>query len=123
MRHRRQEAYSVAGCDEETEGLVYCLGGEGIYTEAIEHAGFLRLTEIDRDYEGNVRFPEYRHTIAGRITSGAEPRWREHTRRNINCQDEKNDERVDVSFVDYVRPQWGGQVLPWDRELADSAVL
>jgi dihydrofolate reductase len=35
----------------------FCIGGGELYAEAIPHADRLHLTEIDRDFEGDTRFP------------------------------------------------------------------
>ena len=108
-------AEEVEGEEAKENGLVYVLGGEAIYGEAISRAGFMRLTEIHRDYEGEVHFPEYRQQIEGH--------WVQCARRDMRCIDKKSGEEVDLSFVDYARPQWWLQVaqgdplkLPWSSD-------
>ena len=104
--------------EQEAKGLVYVLGGEAIYGEAILHADFMRLTEIHRDYDGEVHFPEYRPI-------GED--WVQCARHDMRCVDKKSGEEVDLSFVDYARPEWWLQVaqadpakLPW---AADGSAL
>ena len=42
------------------QGLrAFVIGGAELYALALPHADELLLTEIDRDYEGNARFPEW----------------------------------------------------------------
>ena len=36
---------------------VYCIGGAELYAQALPRADVLELTEIDRDYAGDARFP------------------------------------------------------------------
>jgi dihydrofolate reductase len=40
-------------------GPVFCIGGGQLYAEALPLASVMYLTEIDRDYEGDVRFPPF----------------------------------------------------------------
>ena len=37
----------------------FCIGGGVLYAEAIPLASVMYLTEIDRDFEGDVRFPAF----------------------------------------------------------------
>ena len=37
----------------------FCIGGGELYTEALPLATLMYLTEIDRDFEGDVRFPAF----------------------------------------------------------------
>lgn len=53
--HSLDEAIrSVTGDDE-----AFIIGGAQIYAEALPIADRLYITRIDRDYEGDTRFPEY----------------------------------------------------------------
>ncbi|MFO1303744.1 MAG: dihydrofolate reductase [Burkholderiales bacterium] len=38
---------------------VFCIGGGELYAEALPLASAMHLTEIDRDFEGDVRFPAF----------------------------------------------------------------
>lgn len=38
---------------------VFVIGGEALYREALPRADFLYLTEIEREYEGDARFPDF----------------------------------------------------------------
>jgi dihydrofolate reductase len=65
---------------EQRAGEVYICGGESIYREALalDRPIRLHLTLIDRAYEGNTRFPEWRHLawreVAREIGQTTEPR-------------------------------------------------
>jgi dihydrofolate reductase len=37
----------------------FVIGGESLYREALPRAALLYLTEIDRDFEGDARFPDF----------------------------------------------------------------
>jgi len=41
-------------------GPAFCIGGGELYAEALPHARELRLTEIERNFEGDALFPELR---------------------------------------------------------------
>lgn len=41
----------------DAEARVFVIGGGELYREAIAHADELVLTEIDRDFDGDTRFP------------------------------------------------------------------
>jgi dihydrofolate reductase len=41
------------------ESLAFVIGGEQLFVESLPIAAGLVLTEIHRDYEGDVRFPQY----------------------------------------------------------------
>lgn len=41
------------------EPVAFVIGGAEIYAAALQFADGLALTEIDRDYEGDTRFPEW----------------------------------------------------------------
>jgi dihydrofolate reductase len=51
------------------EGVVFVIGGEQLFAESLPAAAGLVLTEIHRDYEGDVSFPKYDRS-----------RWRESQR-------------------------------------------
>jgi dihydrofolate reductase len=58
------------------EQTVFVIGGAGIFAESLPLASGLVLTEIERDYEGDVRFPDWdrsqwRETQRERHTSAA----------------------------------------------------
>lgn len=38
---------------------VFCIGGGELYARALPLANLMHLTEIDRDFEGDVRFPAF----------------------------------------------------------------
>jgi dihydrofolate reductase len=40
---------------------VFVIGGEALYRAALPLAGLLYLTEIQRDFDGDTRFPDYVH--------------------------------------------------------------
>ena len=39
----------------------FCIGGGVLYRAALDHADTLYLTELDRDFEGDVTFPDFDH--------------------------------------------------------------
>jgi dihydrofolate reductase len=47
----------------EHEDLVFIIGGRALYEEALPKADQLYVTLIHKKHEGDVRFPEYRHTL------------------------------------------------------------
>jgi dihydrofolate reductase len=57
-------ALVVAGLDEALAVVAlpwpaFCIGGAALYREALACARTMHLTEIDRDYDGDVRFPDF----------------------------------------------------------------
>jgi len=48
---------------------VFVIGGESLYREALPRAQLLYITELDRDYEGDARFPAFAREL-----------WRETSR-------------------------------------------
>jgi dihydrofolate reductase len=40
-------------------GPAFCIGGGQLYADALPLASLMYLTEIDRDFEGDVRFPPF----------------------------------------------------------------
>jgi dihydrofolate reductase len=48
---------------------VFVIGGEALYRDALPRANVLYLTEIERDFSGDARFPSFDHA-----------HWRERTR-------------------------------------------
>jgi len=41
----------------------FVIGGESLYREALPRAALLYLTEIDRDFEGDARFPDFDRSL------------------------------------------------------------
>jgi dihydrofolate reductase len=74
-----------AGDDEP-----FVAGGEGIFREALEHdrVDRLYLTRIDREYEGDARFPAF-----------DESRWREASREEHPA--DPDHDRPAFTFLDY----------------------
>ena len=62
----RPEGCLVAGSLEQAVGLfdpseeIFIIGGAQIYAQAMPMADRVYLTEIDSDYEGDTRFPEWK---------------------------------------------------------------
>src|SRR4051812_31297156 len=48
--------------DNPHAARAFVIGGAQLYALALPHADELILTEIDRDFEGEARFPEWPHT-------------------------------------------------------------
>jgi len=66
---------------------VFCIGGGELYAEALPLAGAMHLTEIDRDFDGDVRFP------------AIDPRqWRAESR-----EEHVADDGMRYAFVTYKR--------------------
>ena len=65
-KNYRPEGCLVAGSLEQAVGLfdpseeIFIIGGAQIYAQAMPMADRLYLTEIDSDYEGDTRFPEWK---------------------------------------------------------------
>jgi dihydrofolate reductase len=55
---------------------VFVVGGEALYREALPRADLLYLTEIERDFAGDARFPDFDRA-----------RWRELTRATLDEPD------------------------------------
>jgi dihydrofolate reductase len=66
---------------------VYCIGGGELYALALPRAATLHLTEIDRDFDGDTRFPDFDRTA-----------WREAARETHHAP-----EGFDYAFVTYER--------------------
>ena len=66
---------------------VFCIGGGELYALALPRAATLHLTEIDRDFDGDTRFPEFDRTA-----------WRESARETHQAP-----EGFDYAFVTYER--------------------
>jgi dihydrofolate reductase len=58
------------------ESVAFVIGGEGLFRESIPLAAGLVLTEIQRDYAGDARFPDYDRS-----------RWRETQREAHTAKD------------------------------------
>jgi len=69
---------------------VFIIGGETLYREALPRADLLYLTEIDRDFGGDARFPDFDRT-----------RWRESARDDRTALDERD--AFTYHFVVYER--------------------
>ncbi|MCX7628108.1 MAG: dihydrofolate reductase [Methylophilaceae bacterium] len=52
---------AIAACEDDPE--VFVIGGAALYREALPIAQRLYLTEIDGDFEGDVRFPDYDRAV------------------------------------------------------------
>jgi len=90
------------------------LGGESIYTNLLPKADLLRMTEIHKDYAGEVFFPEYRDSVVaqdndgvdtneGEKSDGSEVLWYVESREDLETLDKRNGNAVKISFIDYVR--------------------
>jgi dihydrofolate reductase len=55
VAHSLEEALSLV----VLPGPVFVIGGEAIYRSALPYAEVLHLTEIDRDFQGDARFPAF----------------------------------------------------------------
>ena len=72
----RAESLEAAVRLLEGAPVAYVIGGAEIYAQALPRAEELLLTEIDRDFEGDTRFPEWprdRFIECGRETAHAGP--------------------------------------------------
>jgi dihydrofolate reductase len=92
VAHGLEEALELAleSVSANPHGLrAFVIGGAELYALALPHADELLLTEIDRDFEGTARFPEWsRHHFV-------------ETARERHHAAAPND--FDFSFVDYRR--------------------
>ena len=79
-----QALQALAGADK-----VFVIGGEQIYRLALPLADQLMLTEIERDYDGDAYFPEWRREDFAEVS------------RQTHHAGEPND--FDYSFVTYTR--------------------
>ena len=68
---------------------VFCIGGAELYRLALPRADMLYLTEIDRDFDGDVRLPRARPT-----------QWREVAREPGRLE---GPDGFDFAFVTYAR--------------------
>ena len=69
---------------------VFVIGGEALYREALPRADLLYLTEIQRDFEGDARFPDFDHAL-----------WRETSRTSNDALDAPD--RFAYHFASYER--------------------
>ncbi len=67
------------------EELVFIIGGGEIYSQMMDKTDKLYVTEIQKSYEGDTYFPEYRNEIGSK--------WREI----------KREDKKELSFVMYER--------------------
>jgi dihydrofolate reductase len=65
----------------------FCVGGAALYREALPRADVLYMTEIDRDFEGDVRFPGFDRS-----------RWRV-----ISREEARSPDGFGYAFVTYER--------------------
>lgn len=70
--HSLDEALAACGDDEE----IFVIGGAEIFRHALDRTDRLYLTELQRDYEGDVRLPEYDRSL-----------WRELSREKRTAGD------------------------------------
>lgn len=70
---------------------VFCIGGAGLFHEAMALADVLYMTEIDRDFAGDVHFPAFDRT-----------QWRETAR-----EDARSADGWAYAFVTYERTSNG----------------
>jgi dihydrofolate reductase len=100
LTHRTD--FRVAGCESAAsipEAIahatlpepVFVIGGEAIYRAALPLADLLYLTEIDRDFAGDARFPEF-----------ARQSWRE-TSRELKRQDDPSGFAYSFTVYERVR--------------------
>jgi len=68
---------------------IFIIGGESLYRAALPIADTLYLTEIDRDFSGDARFPQFERA-----------RWRVLSR---DQRHDKGPEGLHYAFVTYVR--------------------
>ena len=82
-----ETALSACGTDEE----IFVIGGAEIYTQALELADTLYITEIKRDVAGDVSFPEF-----------DKKEWQEISR---EIHHQETPESLEYHFVEYRRKQ------------------
>jgi dihydrofolate reductase len=96
----RQRDYAAAGAETATSlddaiarvrmpEPVFVIGGEALFEDALARADTLHLTEIDRAFEGEARFPPFDRTA-----------WRETSRERHEID---APQRFTYSFVTYER--------------------
>ena len=85
VAHSLDEALDIATMPPP----VFCIGGAELYASALPRASVLHLTEIDRDFEGDVRLPPIDRT-----------QWRETSREPGRLA---GPDGFDYAFVTYVR--------------------
>jgi len=93
----RAEGAAVAASLEEAlaacagEALAFVIGGGDLYRAALPVAGRLVLTEIHRDYAGDVRFPDFDRRA-----------WRE-----VSREPQRGEDGLAFDFVRYERERAG----------------
>jgi len=96
----RQRGYSASGAQVaaslddalalvELPAPVFCIGGGELFAEALPRADHLYLTEIDRQFAGDARFPPWR-----------DGRWREIARETKRVEGPAG---FDYAYVTYER--------------------
>ncbi len=94
----RQHGYAAQGAqvaDSLRTAYAYCasadevfvIGGADLYRAALPEADVLELTEIQREFSGDVRFPEFDRSL-----------WRE-----VRRERHRTDDGLDFHFVRYER--------------------
>lgn len=73
------------------DGEIFIIGGAELFAQAMGRADRLYLTEIQRDFEGDVHFPEYDRS-----------RWREVSRKKHKLDDAGS---LEYHFAVYERAQ------------------
>jgi dihydrofolate reductase len=74
-----EEAWELA---REFSEKAFVIGGAGIYSQTLEEADKMILTEVHKEYDGDTYFPEWNRE---------------------NWEDVKREDRNEFSFVEYVR--------------------
>ena len=80
---------AIAACKGDEE--IFFVGGAELYSQALSHGDRLYLTEIQQEYEGDARFPEYDRS-----------QWQEVSREKH--VDEES--QLEYHFVTYDRKQY-----------------
>lgn len=75
---------------ERLSDEVYIIGGQHVFEEGLKHADKLLLTEVHRDYDGDVFFPEFN-----------QDEWNRHVLESHEGLDEQSQELVKFDFVAY----------------------
>ncbi len=78
-----EAAYACCAMAEE----VFVIGGADLYRAALPEADVLELTEIQREFAGDVRFPNFDRSL-----------WRE-----VRREHHRTDDGMDFAFVRYER--------------------
>jgi dihydrofolate reductase len=90
VKHSFEEALEY--CKDKNYDKVFIIGGASIYKIGLEVADILELTRIDKDYDGEVYFPEINFE-----------QWEIINQEDSEGEDIKNKEIVKFSFLTYKR--------------------